>query len=163
MTNYEAYQKWLEDEWRSPAERASRWALIGPVIPLQRWRDIAQEHSTWDAVVECEDSLTTEEREAIMGLGYYGHTIHPVHGTWISQGHHWEHKQKGEFTLTLCGPEGPGEKKFKTLEKAEEYIRPRIQWCNAGDGGSFNTDFINYELEGFVLQDVGIDPKDWRP
>lgn len=67
------------------------------------------------------------------------------------------------YRLELSGPEGPGIVKFKTLEEAKEYIKPRIQWCSFPDGESFNTDYINYDLVGFTLQDVGIDPKEWRP
>jgi hypothetical protein len=67
------------------------------------------------------------------------------------------------LSVKLSGPEGPGERKFKTLDEAREYIVPRIQWINYPDGGSFNTDYVNYELVGFKLQDIGIDPKDHTP
>lgn len=163
VDHWRAYKLWLEDAERSPEERAKRWEAFAPPIPLSRWRAIVDEHlySTWDVAVEC--FLDAKERKVVIGLGYYGQKVKKVHASWIHRGHCFEHKQKGKFLLRLSGPEPSSEKEFTKLDAVEKYVRDRIQWCSNRDGASFNTDYVTYDLVGFTLQDIGIDPADWRP
>jgi len=129
----------------------------------KQWQRIAaeNEHTTWDEVVECSDDLTSDDRDIVTSLGYYGKKVYPIHGALIAQRKPW--KSVEPYLIIGSGPEGASEHGFSDLEVAKKWIKEHIQWCNCFEGTSFNADHANYSLVGFTLQDVGINPLDRAP
>lgn len=116
-------------------------------------------YDTWDTVVECDDTITEDERSAICRLGYYGKDIHIEHAKMLENGERFVSLMP--YTVQLNAVDGKSSNGYDSLEEAKAYITPRLEMTFSDT--SFGTDYCRYTLDGFKLSDLGINWKDHQP
>ena len=115
----------------------------------------AETFHTWDAVVECSDDLTSEEKRHIGSLGYYGKFIKDNHIDAILQGVKYDDLPKDKpYVVVYQGIDGSDAEEFSTLDEVKAYVKDRLQWAEGNS--TFMSDYARYTLEGLTLEDIGI-------
>ena len=139
---------------REAQEKVIRLRARTPGGALKRWRDIvaAFESYTWDTPVETSDHLTSEERDKIISLGYYGRPVEAQHAEMIARGERYTTGHR--YTVHYLGGDGNDSTHFDNLEDAATYVGDRLDEGRRTGDRSFRTNYALYKLEGFTMDDI---------